>query len=60
MKIKFNNMLILFMLWTLVGCSILEKDQEERTYNFDEKEIHEYLVPVQEYTGEGYRFRDSV
>ncbi|GAF65397.1 hypothetical protein BTS2_2295 [Bacillus sp. TS-2] len=36
------------------------KNEDERTYNFDEKEIHEYLVPVQEYTGEGYRFRDSV
>ncbi|GAF65399.1 hypothetical protein BTS2_2297 [Bacillus sp. TS-2] len=37
-----------------------QNDENERTYNFDEKEIHEYLVPVQEYTGEGYRFRDSI
>ncbi|GAF65398.1 hypothetical protein BTS2_2296 [Bacillus sp. TS-2] len=63
--------ILLFSSLLLIGCSTInvnegnenienQNGENERTYNFDEKEIHEYLVPVQEYTGEGYRFRDSV
>ncbi|GAF65396.1 hypothetical protein BTS2_2294 [Bacillus sp. TS-2] len=63
--------ILLFSSLLLIGCSTInvnegnenienQNGENERTYNFDEKYEHEYLVPVQEYTGEGYRFRDSV
>ncbi|KYG27636.1 DUF1672 family protein [Alkalihalobacillus trypoxylicola] len=68
---KIKAIILLFSgIWILGGCSTMNinednesqinENENERTYNFDEKEIHEYLVPVQEYIGEGYRFRDSV